>query len=136
MPLLSPKNSGNRHIFITLLNIYEGAFFARIFNSLPANWSFLQYVRNIFWKINISYYLICTRTIAYQGVRNVNFSKNVWYVLNKWSQISCFNPFTPKFLALILSLPALHWAGANTGLSLNSNILKMVRVIIAFKRTF
>ena len=31
----------------------------------------------IFWKMNISYPLIQTRTFAYQGVRNVCFSENL-----------------------------------------------------------
>ena len=33
--------------------------------------------RQIFRKIKISYPLISTRTCAYQGVRNVNFSENL-----------------------------------------------------------
>ena len=39
----------------------------------------------IFRKTNISYYLICKRLCAYQGVRNASFSKNFAYVLNEWS---------------------------------------------------
>ena len=40
--------------------------------------SFIQYVREIFRKTNISYSLIRThtRTCAYQGVRSVSFSEN------------------------------------------------------------
>ena len=34
----------------------------------------------LFRKTNISYPLICTRTCAYQGVRNVSFSGNFAYV--------------------------------------------------------
>ena len=43
--------------------------------------SFINYVRKIFRKTNISTPLICTRTCAYQGVRNVSFSENFAYVL-------------------------------------------------------
>ena len=43
---------------------------------------FIQYVRKIFRKTNISYPLIRTRTCAYQWVRNVSFSENLAYVLN------------------------------------------------------
>ena len=41
-----------------------------------------MYVHKIFRKTNISNLLIRTRTCAYQGVRNVNFSENFAYVLN------------------------------------------------------
>ena len=39
-------------------------------------------------KTNISCRLIRTRTCAYQGVRNVSFSENFAFVLNKWSLMS------------------------------------------------
>ena len=38
-----------------------------------------------FWKANISYPLIRTRTCTYQGVRNVSFSQNFAYLLSIWS---------------------------------------------------
>ena len=41
------------------------------------------YLHKIFRKSNISYPLVRTRTSAYQGVRNVTFSENFAYVLNK-----------------------------------------------------
>ena len=41
----------------------------------------------IFWKTNISYPLIRTRKCAYQGVRNVRFSKN----------LACFVPWNTRF---------------------------------------
>ena len=44
----------------------------------------IKYLRKIFRKTNISNPLICTRTCAYQGVRNVSFSGNFAYVLNGW----------------------------------------------------
>ena len=40
-------------------------------------------VRKIFRRSNISYSLMCTRTCAYQGVRNVNFLEHFAYVLNE-----------------------------------------------------
>ena len=40
-----------------------------------------------FWKPDIYYPLIRTRMYAYQGERNVSFSENFSYVLNKWSQV-------------------------------------------------
>ena len=43
-----------------------------------------KYVGKIFQKTNISNLLTHRRTCAYQGVRNVNFSKNFAYVLNEW----------------------------------------------------
>ena len=49
--------------------------------------SFTKYVRKIFRKINNSYLLICTRTCAYEGVRNVSFSENFVKVLSKWSHV-------------------------------------------------
>ena len=36
-----------------------------------------------FRKTNISYRLILTRACAYQGLRNVNLSENLAYVLNE-----------------------------------------------------
>ena len=44
--------------------------------------SSIQDMCKIFRKINISYPLIRTHPCAYQGVRNVSFSKNFVYVLN------------------------------------------------------
>ena len=44
-------------------------------------WVFIQYVRKIFQKTNISYPLISTLRSAYQGIRNVIFSENFAYVL-------------------------------------------------------
>ena len=41
----------------------------------------------IFWKTNISYPLIRTRKCAYQGVRNIRFSKN----------LACFVPWNTHF---------------------------------------
>ena len=41
--------------------------------------SSILYVRKIFRKTNISYSLIQTKTCAYQGVRNVSFSKKFGY---------------------------------------------------------
>ena len=43
----------------------------------------IKYARKIFRKTNISNPLIRTRTCAYQGVRNVSFSENFTYVLNR-----------------------------------------------------
>ena len=45
--------------------------------------SFIQYVRKIFRKNNISYPLIRTRTCTYKGVRNVTFLENFADVLNE-----------------------------------------------------
>ena len=42
-------------------------------------------VRQIFRKTNIFYPLIRIRTCAYQGVRNVSFSKSFAYVLSGWT---------------------------------------------------
>ena len=55
---------------------------------LTTKGSFIYYVLKFFRKTNISYSLIRTRSCAYQGVRNISFSKNFAYVLNKWSLIS------------------------------------------------
>ena len=48
----------------------------------------------IFWKMNISYPLIHTRTCAYQGVKNVCFSENLaCFVFLKhrfWDSSFCF----------------------------------------------
>ena len=52
----------------------------------------IWYVRKIFRKTNVSYLLIRTPTCAYQGVRNVSFSKNFAYVLNGWPHTS-YLPF-------------------------------------------
>ena len=57
--------------------------------------SSIKYVHKIFRKTNISNPLIRTRTCAYQGVRNVSFSKNFASVLNGWpfSGIICHQHF-------------------------------------------
>ena len=44
---------------------------------------FSFYLNAIFWKTNISYLLISTRTWAYQGVRNIVFFGNIC-VRTKW----------------------------------------------------
>ena len=49
-----------------------------------AQGSFIKYVRNISQKMYISNPLICTRTCAYQWVRNISFSENFAYGLNEW----------------------------------------------------
>ena len=54
---------------------------------VPVKGSFIKYVRKIFRRTNISNPLIRTRTCAYQGVRNVSFSKNFEYVPNGWPLI-------------------------------------------------
>ena len=51
--------------------------------SAQARGLYLKYVHKIFHKTNISYPLIRARTCAYQGVRNVKFSKNFAYVHNR-----------------------------------------------------
>ena len=45
--------------------------------------SFIQYVRRIFRKTNISYPLIRIRTCACKGVRNIIFFENFAYILNR-----------------------------------------------------
>ena len=45
------------------------------------------YIRKIFRKTNISYLLIRNRMYAYQGVRNISFSKKFRNVLNEQSQM-------------------------------------------------
>ena len=60
--------------------------------------SSIKYVRKIFRKTNISNPLIHTRTCVYQGVRNISFSENFTYVLNRWS------------LSLQLFFPIACWA--------------------------
>ena len=44
----------------------------------------IHLVRKIFWKSNISYPLIHTRTCVSQGIRNVGFSENHAYIPNEW----------------------------------------------------
>ena len=51
-----------------------------IVSGLQSMGSFIQYVRKIFRKDNISHPLIHRRTCALQGVRNVNFSENFAYI--------------------------------------------------------
>ena len=58
---------------------------------LIAMGSSIKYVRKIFRKTNISNSLIRTHTYAHHGVRNVSFSENFPYVLNRWTlQIRTF----------------------------------------------
>ena len=45
--------------------------------------SSIKYARKIFQKTNISNPLIRTRTCAFLGVRNVSFSENFAYILNR-----------------------------------------------------
>ena len=66
--------------------------------------------RHIFWKTNISYPQIHTRTSAYQGVRNVRFSQNLaWFVFLKhlfWNSSFCL--ITDKlYKKNLLTIPAL-----------------------------
>ena len=57
-------------------------------------------------------------------------------MLISWKILGTYYINDPKFPTLTFSLPVLRWAGANTGLPLNSDISKMVRVNIACNRTF
>ena len=47
--------------------------------------SSIYYIREIFGKTSISYFLIRTRTCSNQGVRNVSLSETFAYVLNECS---------------------------------------------------
>ena len=47
--------------------------------------SYIQYIGKVFGKIKTSDPLIRTHMCAYQGVRNVSFSKTFSYMLNKLS---------------------------------------------------
>ena len=47
--------------------------------------SSIKYIRKIFQKFNVSYFLIGTVTCAYQRVRAVSFSEDFSYVLNGWT---------------------------------------------------
>ena len=53
------------------------------------NWNTLgssvSYVAKIFRKTNIFYPLVRTCACVYQGIRNVSFSENIAYGLNRWS---------------------------------------------------
>ena len=71
---------GNRDVFRTLSNVYDGAFWGQICRG-PS----VKYLRRIFRKTNISNPLIC------KGVRNVIFSENFAYVLNdsKYVSLEC-----------------------------------------------
>ena len=44
-----------------------------------------QYFARDFLKFKISYFLIRTRTCAYQGVKDLSFKTNFAFELNKWS---------------------------------------------------
>ena len=46
--------------------------------------SSIKYVRKIFRKTNISNPMIRTHKCAYQRVKNISFSENFAYVLNRW----------------------------------------------------
>ena len=70
------KQAWEFHIKVTLDNYTEHC-------SLSTR-SFIYYVRKNFWKTNISYSLIHTRTYTYQGVRNI-FSENFAYILHQRS---------------------------------------------------
>ena len=56
--------------------------------------SSIKYVRKSFRKTNISNPLIrtCTRTCAYQGVRNASFSENFAYVLKSYLRYKTITP--------------------------------------------
>ena len=56
-------------IYLCVVNKAKGRISKRVFQENKA--------RQIFWKTNISNPLIPTRTCAYQGVRNVIFSKSL-----------------------------------------------------------
>ena len=67
-----------------------------------------------------SYPLICTRTCAYQVVRNVSLSENFAYVLNEWSQ----SGFTPEYNKLFQQQKLEIWMtnkDTNTVLFMNQN---------------
>ena len=62
--------------------------------------SSIQYVRKIFRKPYISYPRICTR----QEVKNVSFSKNFAYVLNKWSLLKSWKNVLRIIAAMLFIL--------------------------------
>ena len=72
----------------------------RIFSTVKG-YSFSTYAK-IFRKTNISYPLIWTRGCTYKGVRNVSFSENVVYVLNKWP-LTHFKPMFP-FISILYNV--------------------------------
>ena len=92
---LLPVNSKyyNREVNLSIFYIKIIALFTALKNYISLitsleSWkgSTVKYVRKIFRKTKISNPLICTRTCAYQGVRNVSFPESFAYVLNGWLQ--------------------------------------------------
>ena len=69
--------------------------------SYSGKWvSSIEYVRKFLRNTNISYPLICIRTCAYQGVRNISFLENFAYVRNEW--------FYESFLLISWNVPFLY----------------------------
>ena len=70
-----------------------------------SKWAFRENkARQTFRKTKISYPLICTRTCAYQGVRNVRFSKNLTcFVFLKY--LFWDSPFLPYYRRVSLVSP-------------------------------
>ena len=78
--LLSHEN----YFFILLHSINEGKDCDCVFSmkiEVPKG-SFIQYVRKILQKGNVSYPMIRTRKCTYQAVKNVSFLENFANVLN------------------------------------------------------
>ena len=68
-------------LFVMKLGLSRQAFAYRDLSGRKYSYTKI-YVHKSFWKTNISYPLIRTRTCVYQEVRNISLSENIAYVLN------------------------------------------------------
>ena len=84
------------HLYYLKNNLY---FLLNIFRFCDHSFSTFA---KFFQKNNIYYPLICKRTCAYQGVRNVTFSENFAYVSNEWSLFT--NSKNLKFMLLSITM--------------------------------
>ena len=58
------------------------------------------------------------RVCAYQGVRNVNFSENIIYVINEWS-LSSLSFIITDLMRSVVSLTSIDWHHCKILLSVN-----------------
>ena len=116
--------------FIDFLSFWTEDFVINFTNFFWGNFDLVR--TQIFRRTNISYPLMRTLTCAYQGVRNISFSKNFACVLNEWS-LGCINTLTTRKLLFLCILSNISQQKSRTMfLVLTVNKVSYKRKLLSF----
>ena len=95
--------------------------------------SFSKYTK-LSGKLTFLTPFICTRTCAFQGVRNVSFSETFAYLLNEWSHSNDKQLLNPYLEDVHLSLN-IYWKKGRKNLKIGDYTLK-VSIFVGIKDIF